>query len=279
MDDGDINDFYLILPSNTPAQNGRENFTSHFTVQLAKPIAIKIGEKWEVSLVEINYPYSYKIGIVSDQCVFEYAKDTRVGLKNSIAVADEWRCSKKSGKIDSYESTVGKIVEVLNSNKPSEFNGRFILSSSMDRIRIDLEAGDMIKMNSKLAQLLGFRKERYSYRDTAEHRQERGRVWFTVRAENKVDINLNMYNMFIYCNIVKETMVGDKWVKLLRSIPVNGGIHDIYRTHHFHPARYCPIASNYYDHIEILLTDETGERVKFDWGKVIVHLHVRRRRE
>ena len=49
-----MNDFYLTLPSNTIGEN---NSTSSFSVRL--PQKLNLVGKWEVALVEIQYPYSW----------------------------------------------------------------------------------------------------------------------------------------------------------------------------------------------------------------------------
>ena len=62
-------------------------------------------------------------------------------------------------------------------------------------------------------------------------------------------------NLYIYSDIVSETYV----------------------TESFEQLRYMPLARNFIEQIEIRLVDESGENIRFEWGKVLITVHFRRK--
>ena len=44
--------------------------------------------------------------------------------------------------------------------------------------------------------------------------------YYDIRAENKPDLKIAGYNLLVCSNLVKETLVGNRQVKLLRTVPV-----------------------------------------------------------
>lgn len=101
-------------------------------------------------------------------------------------------------------------------------------------------------------------------------------LYYEVTADSGVDTN-TMYNMFVYCNLVENTLVGDVLVPLLRAIPIYHGDDDKYVGKNFNRIRYRPLARNFFECIEIQLADDTGELVNFQYGKAILTLHVKKR--
>ena len=51
-----------------------------------------------------------------------------------------------------------------------------------------------------------------------------------------------------------------------------------YVTESFTKPLYGPLLRKFFDQIEIQLSDVYGDGVKFQWGKVIATLHVRKRK-
>jgi hypothetical protein len=82
------------------------------------------------------------------------------------------------------------------------------------------------------------------------------------------------HSLFVYCDIAEHVVVGDVKVPLLRTVNISGKegvmISKIYQT-----VQYVPIQRKQFDTIEIDIRDDTGRRVPFQRGKVIVTLHFR----
>ena len=84
--------------------------------------------------------------------------------------------------------------------------------------------------------------------------------------------------MYIYSNVCAETLVGDSYVKLLRTTPSDDfRYRDLfptkYATKTFVIPHYIPIASSFENNIEIGITTDEGVNFGFIGGKVIITLH------
>ena len=88
------------------------------------------------------------------------------------------------------------------------------------------------------------------------------------------DLQRGFYSLYVYCDIVEPTVVGDVKVSLLRSVNISGKheetVDRIYETVH-----YVPLHRKQFDSIDINIRDYTGRSVPFQRGKVIVTLHFR----
>lgn len=284
---------FIIIPSNTPSNtSSTPNKTSHFKVQLEKPLEID-AEQWEVALLEINYPYSWGEVINSKDCIY------RIGtLENNERIREHWENYKYLDKWEKYKYfdsqfwgftgwnacnkvivnvyySIKEMLAFLNDARPNGFKGDFSIGSE-ELVLLRLKTNDIIEMKSYLAELLGFDRTVYSYLDGDQVGE--GNDTYMVTAERKPDKRAGMYNMFIYCNLVNEMLVGNRMVKLLRTLAVNPNQAGEYVTQVFHPLRYMKLSSSFFQEIEILITDDLGEPVKFLWGKCIVHLHLRRKK-
>ena len=90
-----------------------------------------------------------------------------------------------------------------------------------------------------------------------------------------VDLQRGFYSLFVYCDIVEDVVVGDVKAPLLRTVNIDGKdmVSRIY-----HTVQYVSMQRCQFDTIEINIRDDTGRRVPFQRGKVIVTLHFRMRK-
>ena len=271
--------YFLILPSNTPSISpGNRNTTSKFTIPLPKPI--EHNNEWEVALLEINYPHSWSDGLSPKSCMYKIGKQ-EIRQQMQFAVPLEWYpCgqSKDNQSVITHYGGIEDIIKALNGKRPEIFQGSFDVSAETGRVRIYMDFEEVIEMDQNLSSVLGFDESTYrAVHGKIENKKSYHRELRVIEAENKPDVKITMYNMFVYCNLVSETYVGNKMVNLLRTVPVKQERAGQYVTEHFHPLRYLPLSSSYFHNIDILITDDIGEQVKFEWGKVIIHLHMRKR--
>lgn len=113
-------------------------------------------------------------------------------------------------------------------------------------------------------------------------RKQRGKKYlpaksYTVRANFQPDIRFTTYNLFVYSNLVSETLVGNVFVKILRTIPIDKNNDGKYIGMSFDRLRFRPLSSNFFKFIDVQLTNDMGETLNFKSGKSIVTLYVRRR--
>ena len=66
-------------------------------------------------------------------------------------------------------------------------------------------------------------------------------------------------------------------VKLLRTVPVNPEENGKYNSQTFQNLRYLPFSGSLFEHVEIMIADDVGDQIRFEWGNVIGMLHVQRK--
>ena len=88
------------------------------------------------------------------------------------------------------------------------------------------------------------------------------------------DLQRGFYSLYVYCDIVEPTVVGDVKVSLLICVSISGkheeAVDRIYKTVH-----YMPLHRKQFNSIDINIKDDTGRLVSFQRGKVIETLRFR----
>lgn len=262
---------YIILPSNVVSSDvNNDNTTSHFITELPK--ALELDSDYEVALIEINYPHSFLEVIPAQKCSYSV---TVVDIRKPEDHPRQFDACDLS-KSEHLFSDHKQIITHLNSIRPSAFKGFFRLIK--DKVVIDLTEGDAIILTKFLADILGFDKQKYffAHGKPTKHKE---RDFFRIFADRSPDLRIANYNMFVYSNLVTETLVGDSMLPILRSVPVDPEQRGKYITKSFEKPRYIPLSSNFFQNIEILICDDLGQPIKFQWGKTVIHLHLRKRKQ
>lgn len=134
-------------------------------------------------------------------------------------------------------------------------------------IQIDQQIATGLKLSSSLAYVLG-------YNDGSEP------ISFSNKdniAAYVPDLRAGFYALYVYCTLVENQIVGDHRVPLLRTVHVEGE-HGEIREKIFPSPHYVAVAGSEFETIEIDIKDDRNNSVDFDFGKVIVKLHFRKRR-
>jgi hypothetical protein len=98
-------------------------------------------------------------------------------------------------------------------------------------------------------------------------------VW---EAEHRMDLNVSVNALYVYCDIVKSSVVGDTYSKLLRvvNIPRSDFGDNLQRI--YEQPLYFPLEKREFESIEIDVKDDAGETLKFDGGRITSILHFRK---
>ena len=83
--------------------------------------------------------------------------------------------------------------------------------------------------------------------------------------------------IYIYTDVVESRIVGESLAPLLRCRPVRG-IHGAAVSDRLTNIHYAPLLYTHFMSIEMNIRDDTGRRMPFEYGRVTVTLHFRRRR-
>ncbi|XP_053207031.1 uncharacterized protein LOC128391208 [Panonychus citri] len=126
--------------------------------------------------------------------------------------------------------------------------------------------------DSAFISALGF--DAYGYLDKIGRLLTTNEVSMT--AEKPAALDFQPHLMFVNSDIVSEHFVGDKSARVLRVLPLRGDekkqiIHERFMKPHYYPLR-----SNRMEDVNFILSDETGEQVKFNSGRVCIGLHLKK---
>ena len=261
----DSDDFYVILPSNVKSTKHHPNKTSHYITPLPKPFELD-STKWEVGLVEINYPHSF-------DNIFPPMTKVVFGFYDHV---NQYPVEKVRELEAAYYNSIEDIINSINEMSPPSFRGHFdYAKKGRKHVKLVLFAGESVQIHPLVAQILGFEKHKWRYALHWDMDEVPDR--YRYKASFLGDIRALMYNMYIYSNLVRESLVGDSYVPLLRTVSVQGTegsyIHKLYEKVH-----YCKLSSDFIQDIEIKIRDETGQQVRFRYGKVVIKLHFRKKR-
>jgi hypothetical protein len=257
--------FYITLPSNVSSPDHHNNSPSHFFTYLASPLHLP-SHQWEVSLCEISFPHVWD-NIFYPMNVLRFVVYDPKSNQTANVI--------KRIPIKHYEN-LDELVAEINEACPEKFHGRMGFEKmGRQRVKMVLHEHEGLKIDSTLAKILGFGTTFMQYStETAE--MKNGSYRCVVKADRIGDIKAVLFNIFVYTNIIKDQIVGNQLVPLLRTVSIEGEdgdyIHKVYDAPH-----YLPLASDFIQHIEIKLADDLGRLIQFQTGKVVVKLHFRKK--
>lgn len=249
------NSFYLTLPSNSSAQLFPDNTLTHFRTQLAHPVCLE--GSWECGLSEIYFPRTWFNVIKANNAIHIIpagAEDNRLWTKVTIP----------HGHYESGEALVDALNKKISSQVGAGNGVQLVWCKRTERITVNiLENGAKMRTVGMLALMMGF-----------EHRQV---IKATTTAFRAYDPEGGVYALFLYCNIIQPSFVGDTHVPLLRIVPIKGSVGQMV-AYRFEKPHYHPVSCKQFQTVEIDIRDSEGEPVAFQRGTVIVKLHLRKNR-
>lgn len=275
--------------NHTTSRPTSNNTLNHFRVQLPQRVALQ-GD-WEVGLCEMMYPHTW--------FNIDHTEYVRIGWKdendrngkprftwalltaNQYNTADEIAAALTKAHAEGLNEAVRSEVISLEramaltvafqyneSNKRFEITvGKPNLLADENNVWMDEDDKSVIKFSPKLQYMLGFSDE----------------VSFSVisfpllTGKYPVDLKGGFYSLYVYCDLISNQIVGNSLVPLLRTVTIEGGHEDTINAVFTSP-HYIPLSKREFDSIEIKINDDQNQPVKFNYGKVLVKLHLRRKK-
>lgn len=268
----------MVLPSNVNAEEFPDNTTSHFITPFAKPLELD-KDNWSVALTEISYPHTW-YNVNSD-----INKITLFNLENGATI------QRRVYRFEPGYYTGAQLAKVITECMNSlNFRSTIKYKLESNKMMLSLEINEGIMFQKDLAVMMGWHnKTRFIYDEEAygatviTHSVEGGEVSeeysaLEFKAPNCLDLNFSSHYMYIYCNLVKEVMVGNSFLKLLKTVSTHISDQGQYVTRIFTSPLYVPLASSFENYVEIAIRNDEGEPFMFESGKAIVTLHFKRNR-
>lgn len=260
--------FFLTLPSNTIESGGQgESVNRQCQFQVKLPQRISLGLDWEVALSEIIYPHSwYNIRQEDgdEVSVSFYDHDVATGGKFKV----EPGCYENP---DDLAAVMNKAVERICRMGKISVPIRFAYDGITRRymvIKLRM-TGVIIEMGDKIRNILGFETKGFKKLGVVEIK--------SVYAKYPVDLRAGFDSMYVYCNLVRNQVIGNYLAPLLRVVPIEGHADDIICRVYNLP-HYLPMDVSEFDSVEISIKDDRNHLVPFLYGKVIIKLHFRRKK-
>ncbi len=295
-------DFYLTLPSNSLPST---NTTASFSIYL--PNKIDLQGKWEVALVEIQYPFSwnnltgklqpndqtdnwisvrFSSGKTENLLIPAGYYETIQDLEQAIEYAKEECSNILDGKVQALKRNLTKAENTLEGKELGYFMKSYKLEhKSLKQQARDVLSGFRVVFNHTLKRI----KVKVDPHEVKEvgfstHLQYMlGLQEAMVRAGEDLlgkyipDLNGGFYALHVYCNLVEPQIVGSTTAPLLRLVNIEGR-HGSIVEKMFQAPHYVPVNSKEISRIDIEIKDDNNNLVPFDFGKAVVKLHFRKRR-
>ena len=267
--------FYVTLPSNSSEDVYGKQPMSSYKTHLAKTLQLDVDE-WEVGLAELIYPHTWN-----------NITDGTFTIK--LLEKDEWTWKDIEIPSALYE-TPQQLVQTLNDHTKlvlgtsQRDNIHFVYNELLRKFTAWVANNYMVRFPKPLAIALGLgdievtlKQSRNEEAFGITHKEERTVLnGKKLIAPYSMDLNRGLHTFFVYCDIVQYQLVGDAHVPLLRTIPVTGKNGDVI-VNSFDNVHYVGLGRSTFQEIEMHITDDTGLRVPFEHGRVIIKLHFRKK--
>jgi hypothetical protein len=259
--------FYLTLPSNSSTRYFPDNTVAHFITKLANPV--ELSGDWEVALFEIQYQHSWN-NLDKRDGAFTYSQKMNID-------GEEHNAQSTVSLASGYYNTGGDLVQAVNSliesiakknNLPIYTNFKY--SSVTNRTSAIVTKDTRIYFSPVLSDMLGADVDQNPIINNDTSYIE----WLS---KSGCNISRRFTSIFVYCNILEHVPVGESKVPLLRIVKATSKRDEVIHIVYDKPL-YVPVQQRNFDNIEIDLRTDTGRRVPFEYGRVIVTLHFRLRK-
>lgn len=274
--------FYVTLPSNS-SSDLFNNTISNFTTKLHIPI--ELNRAYEVALVEFSYDHYWKINIGklyyhhSDNIIFDIDIDHRDGdsiEKLFVSINHQLNLKIMEYELNKYRGKFPKSTldeNEVHSNFLKLFSKSHELSRTnefpfilFDKNHHHIEINTIFK--NDLLQFEGLVENIFGLKSFLNS------TYTPIKIDQKYDNGVFLINnIYIYSDIIKYQYIGDTLAPLLRTINIPSKLSTesvIYDSPHYIPVNKSSIST-----INIKITDELGNNIRFERGKTILKLHFR----
>jgi hypothetical protein len=273
--------FYITLQNNVSKENFFHNNTaSEFKVRL--PRTLYLRGKYEVALVEIQYPHTWQTFNSNGDYMFAcydpggsphliffpkgYYNNVNelVAELNTSFISYMRRINRECE--EEYDMAAPAYMREAYSeenNQDACYNVGFSYSNVDNRVKLYVKGGWSVRFYAALAQVLGF---------------DYGRNYATTtNAPYRANIKRGFNTLYVYCSICEPQIIGDTFAPLLRTVFIteNRGktVDTIFDSPH-----YIPVMQSKFDVIEVNIKNDLNELVSFgENAKVLCKLHFRQK--
>jgi len=290
---------HILLASNVKSYS-ETNTISHFRTKLPRRRIFPAEEDWRVALTEITYK----------QSVFNIREDVNINFITESG--DETVVPIKPGGNSNvileggFYRTVDEIISFINfgiekASLDVQELPKFYFSKYNRKVHIkpgELETKVLNRnvkfipsLGEEIEKMLGLvdsrgmtiskqiliqKQTRIDADDTVIMMKIKGQFEKDkIVADYPADINGGFNNIYIYSNLVQQTDVGDAFAPILATLPNRLSNEGWGGSIHHEPKNliYRPLQTRNFDTIEIDIRDDSGRRIPFKLGNIVLKLH------
>ena len=273
----------MTLPSNSSQEFFPDNTLTEFITKL--PSTIELTGEWEVGLAEMMFPRSWYtipkggLTIFADyrRCDVDWILDARRRVTAEGEVFEENTVVKIMINEGFYNS-MDELGDEFNYAAMRAFSRvsalieppEFYYKTSSRRMLITMPPGMSLEFPPSLESILGLTSRQNPICNSSLNK-------LTIKGDLSCDLQTGIHALYVYCDILQFTSVGNIKAPLLRAVDSGGEAGDVV-TRYYEKPRYIPIQKKTFDTIQIVIRDDLGEKILFENGKVLLTLHFRRTR-
>ena len=271
-------EFYIVLLSNSSMRYYPDNTTTNFVTKL--PQHVNLPGNWAVALVDIHFPLNFQnVSKAAENRCVKYSR-TRLPAATEDDAIDLSRVTDRDGQFHvapGIYTDLHDLVGELNAHsqeshvefalKPGFYVAARKICHEYDECDFDVHS---VELSASLKKILGFRQDGARSVDV-----DRGEV----SGDFPANINNDLpRNLLVYANICQPYITGDVYSRLLRSVALDFSQYTYGRAMYVNFPRpvYIPVLCSSFETIEILIRNEVGLNVPFDFGTSTLTLHFKR---
>ena len=274
---------HLIAPSNSSILYHPENTLTDYTIQLPKELVL--SGKYEIGLEEISFPQSWYNTSEGMEVGFEnvirgfsrdfvkipagYYRSPEAFAKSVNRVFEEIERSDARNSLEPCDDDDGVTAGADKKKKKKKKKSlRLAYSQQDNRMLLHVPRGTTTRLTPDAATVLGF--------STTGPFQSRSGGELKVWGTKPPNLHSNLRTLQVHCDLAAPHPVGDEILPLLRTVQVPTEYSTFVVTKTYSDIHYYPVARNSVAKVRVYMRDEAGLPVPFEYGKVIVTLHLRR---
>lgn len=261
----------MTLSSNNKTESG--NTIALFDTQL--PRCYELDDSWYVGVAEFSYTKSW----------FNVRKDVKFML---VDANDQMYPSLDHLKAGYYRNE-GELDEAINDIiKKIDADVAFhpVVYFDVKSRRVKVEAGAKhdntplyVWFSDDLADMLGLNFHGPNETNTLDENGilRSNTINAGMTSIRSYDLSAGIHSLYVYCDIIEPSFVGDCFSNVIRSVNLNQG-DDFGKDceNIFNPIQYHKLSRSRFQCISIGLYDDAGEVIPFKFGRSKVVLHFKR---
>ena len=248
----DTGEFYVTLPSNSSMDYYPDNTLSDFTTKLFKPI--NLSGEYEVALTEISFPHSFYNLTEPFNRVLYSGNGSQRNIREIFVPPGYYH------DLAELFSTMYELMDDLG-----KANIKLTLNKNTQKVNAKLRDGAFVELHPVLAAMLGFVEK-------PDDKLLSFRILNSLEGNLPIDLNGGLYSLYLYTDIVADQMIGDAFAPLLRIVHIDKRKCGDIVTCTYQSPNFVKMKMKYFDTIDMHIRRDTGEKISFQRGKVIVKL-------